>query len=53
MSRARVLCQQGHLHANAEAAEACDIAWRIASRKRLGVPALAKEILKALARRRS
>jgi len=53
MRRGRTLCKQGHLHANAGAAEACDIAWRIASRKRLGVPTLAAQILQALARRRA
>ena len=51
--RGAVLCKQGHLHANASSADACDLAWRIASRKRLGVPALAEQILKALERRRS
>lgn len=46
-SRGKSMCKHGHLHANPEAAQACELAWRIHERRKLNplIEALRKVVL--------
>lgn len=45
-----VFCSRSHLHRDAAGARACEVAWRVANRRRLGVDELVKELREVLAR---